>query len=185
MAKIKMLTSFYLLAHKRRQEWANWKWRLFAILVTLIIMLYVNDYLQRNYYTAVSFVKPGGGAAAFVLADKLFYWFATGVIIGLVAMALIYEGEFMLALLKFARGIESEFNKDARTVGKGIRDAERLVEREVERGAESAESGIESGVDLITPAWTKKLRAAMAKAKKQGATAKTKERKTKAAGKRV
>jgi hypothetical protein len=162
-----MLTAYYMLAHKRRQEWANWKWRIFAILVVAAIMIYVNDYLQHNYYTTVSFLKPSGETAAFVLADKLFYWFATGVIIGLVAMALIYEGEFMLALLKFARGVESEFERGFGAVGRGVRDAEKMIEGEVERSAES-------GVDLITPEWTKKLRAAVAKAKtktkKRGAT---------------
>ena len=160
MARIKMLTSYYLLAHKRRQEWANWKWRLFAILVTIIILFYVNEYLAQNYYTTVSFVKPSGEAAAFVLSDKLFYWFASGMIFGLVVMAMIYEGEFMLALLKLARGIEGEFGREARTVGKGIADAEKMIEREVERDAKS-------GIELITPEWSKKIQAGLAKAKKR------------------
>ena len=176
-----MLTSYYLLAHKRRQEWANWKWRVFAILVVLAVMFFVNDYLQANYYTTVTFVKPSGEPTAFVLADKLFYWFATGAILGLVAMALIYEGEFILALMKFARGIDGEFDKDARFVGKGIRDAEKMIEGEVERGAKS-------GIDLITPAWSKKVQAALAKAKKQrtsGQAKEGKESKSRRSGKRV
>ncbi len=159
-----MLTAYYLLAHKRRQEWANWKWRIFAILLVLVVMFYVRDYLTQNYYATVEFTKPGGEAAAFVLADKLFYWFATGMIIGMVALAMIYEGEFVLGLLKIARGVESEFERDARAVGRGIRDAERLVEREVERDAET-------GVNLITPEWAKKARAGLIKAKKQGGLA--------------
>lgn len=161
LKKLKMLTAYYLLAHKRRQEWANWKWRVFAILVVLVVMFYVRDYLDANYYAAVSFMKPSGETAAFVLADKLFYWFATGVIIGMVALAIIYEGEFVLGLLKIARGIEADFERGVGAVGKGIRDMERLVEKEVERDAAG-------GIDLITPSWARKARK-LVQAKKQAA----------------
>ena len=169
MAKIKMLTAYYLLAHKRRQEWANWKWRIFATLLVLLVMFYVNDYLQNNYYTTVSFVKPSGETVAFVLADKLFYWFATGLLLGMIALAIVYEGEFVLGLLKLARGIEGQFETDVRSVGKGIFDAERLVEKEVERDARS-------GIDLITPEWSKKIQAKLKKAKAAEAKRKAKRR---------
>ncbi len=167
MAKIKMLTAYYLLAHKRRQEWANWKWRIFAILLVLVVLFYVNDYLQNNYYATVSFIKPNGETAAFVLADKLFYWFATGLLLGMISLAIIYEGEFVLALIKLARGIEGQFEDNVRAVGKGIFDAERLVEREVERDARA-------GIDLITPEWSKKIQAKLANAKKRGEAVKRK-----------
>jgi hypothetical protein len=151
LAKIKMLTAFYLLAHKRRQEWANWKWRIFATLVVLAVLFYVNDYLAAKYYATVSFTRPDGEAVAFLLSDKLFYWFATGVLIGMVCLALIYEGEFVLGLLKIGRGIENEFEKDTRTVGKSFADAERLIEKEVERGTRE-------GIELVTPSWARKAR---------------------------
>ena len=39
----------------------------------------------------------------FILADKLFYWFMIGALFGIIAIGMIFEGEFLLGLRNISR----------------------------------------------------------------------------------
>jgi len=116
--KLGVLKNYYASAHGIRRDFFNLKWRLFVILLAALLVLFVNDYLQNKYAaTAVIAISPDGtaDAAPYALPDKLFNWFMTGVLFGIVALGVLNEGEFILGLRRMIMRFE--------------RDAERGVKR--------------------------------------------------------
>lgn len=106
--RLKKYASFYKIAHAERAKLYHLKWRVFFILLAASAMIIVNDYLQSRYpYTVYDALK----ATTFPLADKLFSWFATGVLFGIIAFAVMNEGEFLLNLRGFVHFIEQEAMK--------------------------------------------------------------------------
>ena len=129
--KLGTMRGYYISAHRRRMDFYSWKWRLLVILTAALLALFVNDYLQAKYAGAIVFtLNPDGSGlapAGYAMADKLFYWFMTGVLFGIVALAVLNEGEFILGIRKMLKKIGSEERKVEREVG-----------REVEGGLKSA-----------------------------------------------
>lgn len=122
--KLKRLAGYYSAMHFQRVAWYSWKWRLIVVLLAAICISFVYDLLQTKYFHVVVM-----GAQSFVLADKLFSWFMTGVLFGIIALAILYEGEVMLGLRRAIREIEGEVDatvkrltgaslKPAKTAGK-------------------------------------------------------------------
>ena len=101
--RIKRLAGYYSAMHFQRAAWYSWKWRLIVILLAAICVSYVYDLLQTKYFHVVVM-----GAQSFVLADKLFSWFMTGVLFGIIALAVLYEGEVMLGLRRALSQVEGE-----------------------------------------------------------------------------
>lgn len=118
--KLGILGGYYVSAHRRRMDFYSWKWRLFIILLAALLALFINDYLQTKYELAVVYqVNPAGALQEvdYTLAQKLFNWFMTGTLFGIVVLAVMYEGEFIIGLFK----IVSRFEKQAeRQVGTRI-----------------------------------------------------------------
>ncbi len=109
--KLGVLKNYYMSAHGIRRDFFNWKWRLFVILLAALLVLFVNDYLQGKYAgTAVIAISPDGtaDAAPYTLPDKLFNWFMTGMLFGIVALAVLYEGEFILGLRRMVVHFEKQ-----------------------------------------------------------------------------
>src|SRR3989344_3410070 len=109
LKKLRVLRGYYVSAHKMRTDFFNWKWRLFIILIAALALLFINDYLQYKYTSAiVQEIQPDGtlAAADYALSGKLFNWFMTGVLFGIIALAALYEGEFILGLRKMAKSLE-------------------------------------------------------------------------------
>ena len=121
--KIKTLRGYYVSAHEKRMQFYSWKWRLFAVLLAVLIVLFVNDYLQAKYApTVVYTLSPDGSIspASYTLADKLFNWFMTGVIFGIIALAILYEGEFLLGINKMIKAWEKQAGKNVQKTFSGI-----------------------------------------------------------------
>ncbi|HIH20364.1 TPA: hypothetical protein HA244_03795 [Candidatus Micrarchaeota archaeon] len=107
-SKLSVLKGYYISAHSRRRDFYNWKWRVFLIFLAVLTVLFVNDYLQAKYVdTAVNKINADGSitAAPYAIADRLFYWFMTGVLFGVVALAVLNEGEFILGLRRMVRSL--------------------------------------------------------------------------------
>lgn len=123
--KIGVLRDYYVSAHKRRMNYFNLKWRLFVILLAVASILVVNDYVHDKYALAVVYnVDPQGGGlnpAGYTLAGKMFDWFMTGVLFGIVALGVLNEGEYVIALRKIAAELERGAEKTVeKTVGLGV-----------------------------------------------------------------
>ncbi|MEM4255043.1 MAG: hypothetical protein QXR53_01805 [Candidatus Norongarragalinales archaeon] len=128
---MKILRGYYISAHRQRMDFFNWKWRLFVILLASLLVLFINDYLQAKYVGTVAFEAKADGsleAAAYAMPDKLFNWFMTGVLFGIVALAVLYEGEFILGLRKmiarFEKQAETQFGRVA-----GVRQRKAVKQR--------------------------------------------------------
>ncbi|MFH0835674.1 MAG: hypothetical protein V1834_00755 [Candidatus Micrarchaeota archaeon] len=101
--RVKALWGYYKTAHQTRFQFYNLTWRVIVVLLAALSMFFIYDYLTWKYTFPV--VLSG---ASFLLADKLFYWFMVGVFFGIVAMGLIYEGEYLINLNKFGKEVEKE-----------------------------------------------------------------------------
>lgn len=114
------ILKYYSIAHVKRAEWYSWKWRLFCILLALFAIAFVNDYLQTKYlgYEIRNLQEGVFVTTTLSLADKLFYWFMTGFLFGVIALAILYEGEFILGLRKIVREFEKEFGSEAKRITK-------------------------------------------------------------------
>lgn len=95
----------YRVAHKYREEWYNIKWRAIVILVSVAFILFVYQYLDLKYYFYVQDYD-------FFLSERLFNWFMIGSLFGIIAVGMIFEGEFLLGL---------------RNISKELADAERKI----------------------------------------------------------
>jgi len=100
--RLKKIAKYYRLTQPTRAQWHSTTWRIIVILLAIVLSLYVNDYLQGKYFQAVEL--PSG---VVILADKLFSWFMTGVIFGILLVGLMYEGEFIIGLNKLTRALEN------------------------------------------------------------------------------
>ena len=115
LKKLKTLKAYYIFAHRKRVDFYSWKWRLFIILFAALLALFINDYLQAKYASSVVFeIREDGSlqAAEYALSDKLFNWFMTGILFGIIAHAVLNEGEFLLGLNRMIKTIEKSAGKE-------------------------------------------------------------------------
>ncbi len=117
---LSVLKGFYISAHSRRRDFFSWKWRLFVMLLVAAVALVINDYVHDKYALAAAYtIDPQtGGTTEFVLADKLFNWFMTGTLFGIIALAALYEGEFVLGLRKMIRQVGKGAAEAGKSLGK-------------------------------------------------------------------
>ena len=101
----------YKHAHKNRMGWYHLKWRAFAILLTAALVTILYNFLIWRYPDYL--IEHG-----FTLGERFFYWFMAGFIAGAIALAGIFEGEFILGVRKVAKEIheeaEEEFSEERR-----------------------------------------------------------------------
>ncbi|MFH1750706.1 MAG: hypothetical protein ABH863_03450 [Candidatus Micrarchaeota archaeon] len=95
MGQVKELLRAYKFAHKYREEWYNIKWRMLVILASVSFIIFVNQYLYGKYDWFVEEFN-------FFLAERLFYWFMIGALFGIIAVGMIFEGEFLIGLRNIA-----------------------------------------------------------------------------------
>ncbi len=99
----------YKFANKQRDEFYNIKWRLFVIALIIIGMWFTNNYLQTNYPTSPErLVVSATSNTALQASERMFNWFVTGFLMGFLAFALMFEGEFFIATRKIAKLIKFE-----------------------------------------------------------------------------
>ncbi|MBI4361080.1 hypothetical protein HY572_04900 [Candidatus Micrarchaeota archaeon] len=105
LKRLKKYASFYKIAHHQRVQLFNLKWRLLVILVVAAAMFLVYEYLQWRY--PVTFFDELRGKPV-ILSDRIFEWFGIGVAFGVIALAGLYEGEFMLGVRRLAKHFEQQ-----------------------------------------------------------------------------
>ena len=100
----KNLFNFYSFIHHKRKLWFSWKWRLFCVLLAIAIILIVQEYLESRYLIPTNDLL----GKTFLLSDRLFYWFMTGTLFGIITLAVLYEGEFILGLRRVVKHMEKQ-----------------------------------------------------------------------------
>ncbi len=96
--------NFYSLVHHKRKLWFSWKWRVFCVLLAIAIILIVQEYLELRYLLPATDLL----GKTFLLSERLFYWFMTGTLFGIITLAVIYEGEFILGLRRVVKHMERQ-----------------------------------------------------------------------------
>ncbi len=101
--KLNSLAGYYTSLQKQRVQWFSWKWRVIVILLALSVSAYVYDLLGEKYFHFVEI--PSG---AFLLSEKLFSWFMTGFLFGILTLGLMYEGELLINWKRLFNDFENE-----------------------------------------------------------------------------
>ncbi len=99
--KLEALSDYYAYLRRKRVQYFSWKWRVIVILLALSISAYVYDLLNAKYFFFVE-----AGSQAFLLSDKLFSWFMTGFLFGVLTLGLLYEGELLVNWRRLFRDVE-------------------------------------------------------------------------------
>jgi uncharacterized membrane protein len=95
----------YQAAHQTRASWYHLQWRIFAVLASAAAIGIIYNYLFFKY----TLYLPEYGA---FLGDRFFYWFMLGTLFGIVSLAAVFEGEFILGVKRVTKEIESEAHKE-------------------------------------------------------------------------
>ncbi|HII39187.1 TPA: hypothetical protein HA318_04270 [Candidatus Micrarchaeota archaeon] len=100
----------YSFASAHRAKWFNPKWRLAVIVVAIAVSWITWQYLLSEYPQVsgqvVSNLKEGVS-----LGERVFSWFAGGMMFGALLYAVMLEGEFILGTRKLYAELASEFKK--------------------------------------------------------------------------
>ncbi len=105
----------YKFANKQRDEFYNVKWRLFVALLIVLTMWYAYTYLQGAYpSTSERIVTSATSGTALQASERMFNWFVTGFLVGFLAFALMFEGEFIIASMKIAKALTGQPKKRAK-----------------------------------------------------------------------
>jgi hypothetical protein len=94
----------YKFANKQRDEFYNIKWRLVVILLIVAVMWFAYSHLQAAYpSTPERLVSSTTSGTALQASERMFNWFVTGFLVGFLAFALMFEGEFLIATFKLSK----------------------------------------------------------------------------------
>jgi len=123
---------YYSWAHKAKRTQSlrsiNLAWRASAIILIALAIFLVYDYLQGKYPEAVSYTQLATGTTqVIILGDKLFTWFLIGVFFGIIALSVINEGEYFLAVRRVAQEIEREAEQAVKGLQKQVEKETRLL----------------------------------------------------------
>ena len=122
--KLKKYFRYYADTRTSVAEATSWKWRVIVILLAGVAASFVYDYLMDKYTRLVNVE----GIAPFILSEKLFYWFMTGTLFGIVVLAIMYEGEFFVVLRRAVKAAEKEANSRVKAlIGSGAKRRKKRV----------------------------------------------------------
>ena len=105
MAGVRNFLKAYHAAHQTRASWYHLQWRIFAALLAAAAIAVIYNYLTWKY--PVFLVEYGA-----FLGEKYFSWFMIGALFGIVSMAAVFEGEFILGVKRVAREVEDEAKRE-------------------------------------------------------------------------
>ncbi len=98
------LLNFYKFANKQRDEFYNVKWRLVVALIIVAVMWFVNFHLQSSYpLISANLITSASSGTVVQASERMFNWFVTGFLIGFLAFAIMFEGEFLIASMKLTK----------------------------------------------------------------------------------
>jgi len=100
----------YHFASLQRAKWFNAKWRLAVILVAVVVSFFAWQHLTAEYpqYNGGTVYNLQPGMA---LGERVFSWFAGGLMLGALLFAVLLEGEFVLGTRKVSKELEKDFVK--------------------------------------------------------------------------
>ncbi len=98
----------YKFANKQRDEFYSVKWRLFVALLIVVAMWFAYNYLQSTYPASPERLVASASGTALQASERMFNWFVTGFLLGFLAFALMFEGEFLIASMKIAKLLKGE-----------------------------------------------------------------------------
>jgi len=100
----------YNFASMQRAKWFNAKWRIAVILFGIAVSFFVWQHLTTEYpqYNG-DFVR--GLQPDMALGERVFSWFAGGLMLGALLFAVLLEGEFVLGTRKISEELEKDFVK--------------------------------------------------------------------------
>ena len=98
--------------HQTRKAYFHKRLRLFIAICAVIFLMLVYAYINAKYDFLAS---PLDGSAAFILSDKLFYWFLAGLIAGAFIAHFTNEAEHLYSVWKLAGKITTQFGKNVET----------------------------------------------------------------------
>ncbi len=138
---LRKILKYYAWAHKTKTAQSlrsvNLAWRVSVIILVALAIFLVYDYLQGKYPDAVTYTPLAEGALpqVFILGEKLFTWFLIGVFFGIIAVSVINEGEYFLAVRRIALDVEREAERAVKELGKEAgREARLLAPPVFEKG---------------------------------------------------
>lgn len=122
MFNLRKALRYYSIARRMKRAQTlrsiNLAWRISAIIIIAFAIFLVYDYLQGKYPEAITYTPLAGGLPqVFILGEKLFTWFLIGVFFGIIAISVINEGEYFLAVRRIALEIEREAEHAAKKLG--------------------------------------------------------------------
>ncbi|MDP2717746.1 MAG: hypothetical protein Q8P02_03305 [Candidatus Micrarchaeota archaeon] len=117
LKRLNRYTAFYRIAHRRRVQLFNWKWRVIVALLAVAAMTVIYEYLQYRYPIYFPDVLRG---IEVKLSERIFEWFGIGVLFGATAMSLLYEGEFILSIRRTTKEFEESVRAMVGMAGKAV-----------------------------------------------------------------
>lgn len=111
--KMGQLGAYYSIANRKRAELTSAKWRITVIALVLIAILVVHTHLNNKYgadyvSTGIQTINGVAEETGYVVLEKVFYWFMAGFFVGALALAVMYEGDFIIGLWRLGRKLEQE-----------------------------------------------------------------------------
>ena len=112
---LKETLKMYKFANKQRDEFYNVKWRLFLAVVIIVVMWFAYTHIQTAYpSTADRLIEPETSGTIAQANERLLNWFVTGFLVGFLAFALMFEGEFVITSFKIAKMLSGEETRTKR-----------------------------------------------------------------------
>ncbi|MBI3588199.1 hypothetical protein HY095_03320 [Candidatus Micrarchaeota archaeon] len=105
--ELKGFWTIYRRAHFARAGWRSAGWRLFLSVALVGVLLSLNEFISRKLLAQFA-ADPAQFLDLDFVQAKIAYWMAVGTVLGIVAAAAMYEGEFIIGLYRHLKHAERE-----------------------------------------------------------------------------
>jgi len=127
LKKLKKFAGYYGAANRSRAQHSSGKWRILVVLLLISTILVVKDYLTDKYIAEFA-----ENPIAYLVLDKVLYWFVSGIMIGIAFSWLMFEGEFMIAVWRIGKQLEGNAIRGLEKAA-GVKSAKRATARRRKR----------------------------------------------------
>ncbi|MFH1779766.1 MAG: hypothetical protein ABH803_01315 [Candidatus Micrarchaeota archaeon] len=105
---IRKYFEYYKKTNATRLSWFSNKWRALVATAAALLIIIINDYIQGKYIDHVVLVYKAGElvGTGFTLADKYMDGFVSGLVFGVIAVAVMLELEYMHNLKTIIKSFE-------------------------------------------------------------------------------
>ncbi|OIO26153.1 hypothetical protein AUJ14_02500 [Candidatus Micrarchaeota archaeon CG1_02_55_22] len=127
LKKLKKFAGYYGEANRARTQHSSGKWRILVVLLLISTILVVKDYLSDKYIAEFA-----ENPIAYLVLDKVLYWFVSGIMVGIAFSWLMFEGEFMIAVWRIGKQLEGNAIRGLEKAA-GVKSARRAPARRKKR----------------------------------------------------